>query len=294
MAFPAWVPPGGPGYEPEPTRPGWDENVRSGSSPDTASSFLQGVRNQFGSMVPQGQLQEPATDWQARFKELQSKSGSGVLHQLHQQQQQQMNQPFHQTPQKPPQAYPSQQSQPPPQPQPPYMQPPQMQQPLPHYQPQPPPQHMHQPSVSEEAAPYSPANTRMLLTEEEFQCNSAIEFGSGISMNGCTIDRHLNDGDPMPKLEPLSSSVSLRITPTSIIFLHHYDRNPVLEVPISELYEVIENYTTKVWCACCLNNIRTSCYTHATPTAPHFWNLSAPHPANVLPSTRHWGSVRMR
>eukprot|EP01064_Diplonema_japonicum_P034550 TRINITY_DN7198_c0_g1_i2.p1 TRINITY_DN7198_c0_g1~~TRINITY_DN7198_c0_g1_i2.p1 ORF type:complete len:299 (+),score=47.69 TRINITY_DN7198_c0_g1_i2:53-949(+) len=242
MAFPAWIPPTGPGagaaglapsHEGEALRPGWEDNAKGSGSPDTASSFLKGVRSQFGSMVPQGQA-EPTTDWEMRLKQLQS---SGVLQQM---QQQQTQQQYH-----PPQ---SQQLQPQPQPQQqhpqPHFMPPQHHQP----QPQPTPQ-VHQ-AVPEDTASvqhHSPNGTRMpqLLTEEEFQCNSAIEFGSGISMNGCTIDRHLNDGDPMPKLEPLSSSVSLRITPTNIIFLHHYDRNPILEVPISELYEVIENYTTK-------------------------------------------------
>eukprot|EP01062_Namystynia_karyoxenos_P013195 TRINITY_DN14757_c0_g1_i1.p1 TRINITY_DN14757_c0_g1~~TRINITY_DN14757_c0_g1_i1.p1 ORF type:complete len:338 (+),score=80.91 TRINITY_DN14757_c0_g1_i1:113-1015(+) len=85
-----------------------------------------------------------------------------------------------------------------------------------------------------------------LLTEDEFQSSSAVEFGAGIAMSGCTIDGHLRDGDTMPRLEPLSNSVCLRITPTAIVFLHQYDRNFILEVPIGELYEITEDTEQKV------------------------------------------------
>jgi len=84
------------------------------------------------------------------------------------------------------------------------------------------------------------------LTEDEFQSCCAVEFGAGIAMSGVTIQGVLRDGDEMPRLEPLANSVCLRVTPTAIIFLHQYDRNFILEVPITELYEITEDSDHKV------------------------------------------------
>ena len=221
MAFPSWAPPAGNGE---------NDALKMGGSPDTASSFLQGARNQFGGSG----IEAPQTgNWQAQLREMQNKQNIGqpppqmqaaqqvpVQHQQHAQLQQQfaeMTPQHYPTPSAHPQVLPQQH--PPPQPQ--------VQ--VAHQQPPPPVDY-----------------DTLLLTEEEFQANSAIEFGSGISMNGCTVPTHLKDGDHMPRLEPLSASVSLRITPTAIIFLHHYDRNFILEVPISELYELTQDGESKV------------------------------------------------
>eukprot|EP00756_Hemistasia_phaeocysticola_P001583 Hpha_TRINITY_DN11117_c0_g1::TRINITY_DN11117_c0_g1_i1::g.27892::m.27892 len=84
------------------------------------------------------------------------------------------------------------------------------------------------------------------LTEDEYQACCAVEFGAGIAMSGVTIAGVLRDGDEMPRLEPLANSVCLRVTPTAIIFLHQYDRNFILEVPITELYEITEDSDHKV------------------------------------------------
>ena len=80
MAFPAWAPPAGEqqagGDSHGLLKPGW-ENQRSASG-DTASSFLQGIKNQFGSMVPQagGGGGAPAggggsADWQQQLQQIQ-------------------------------------------------------------------------------------------------------------------------------------------------------------------------------------------------------------------------------
>ncbi|KAJ9446445.1 hypothetical protein DIPPA_30631 [Diplonema papillatum] len=287
MAYPAWAP--DKAAEAAAVRPGWEDQPRSVSAADTASSFLQGARNQFGSAAPQGGGDEQQ-DWQSQLRQLQGSRGSGppqsggpahmysqppgqvasryqppspaagaaaphehasanarlpafsphaaAAHQPQFQQQQQQQPQFQQQQQQQPSARspafsqaslrPEQHrvaSQPPP-----------SVAHTPSYQP-PPSQPAPQPELVLESA---------LLTEEEFQSNSAIEFGSGIELEGCTVDAHLLDDDPIPHLEPLSASVSLRITPTSIVFLHHYDRNFILEVPVTELYEITEDSEPKV------------------------------------------------
>eukprot|EP01065_Artemidia_motanka_P048873 TRINITY_DN799_c1_g1_i2.p1 TRINITY_DN799_c1_g1~~TRINITY_DN799_c1_g1_i2.p1 ORF type:complete len:270 (+),score=61.19 TRINITY_DN799_c1_g1_i2:62-811(+) len=92
----------------------------------------------------------------------------------------------------------------------------------------------------EPAAPDVGGMDSSALTEDEFQ-----SYGQHISMSGVTIGGLLRDGDEMPRLEPLSNSVCLRITPTGIIFLHQYDRNFILEIPLSELYEITEDSDNK-------------------------------------------------
>eukprot|EP00659_Diplonema_papillatum_P013476 gene13476-20766_t len=238
MAYPAWAP--DKAAEAAAVRPGWEDQPRSVSAADTASSFLQGARNQFGSAAPQGGGDEQQ-DWQSQLRQLQGSRGSGPP---------QSGGPAHMYSQPPGQV--ASRYQPPspaagaaaphehatslrPEQHRVASQPPPSVAHTPSYQP-PPSQPAPQPELVLESA---------LLTEEEFQSNSAIEFGSGIELEGCTVDAHLLDDDPIPHLEPLSASVSLRITPTSIVFLHHYDRNFILEVPVTELYEITEDSEPK-------------------------------------------------
>eukprot|EP01060_Flectonema_neradi_P027899 TRINITY_DN3753_c0_g1_i1.p1 TRINITY_DN3753_c0_g1~~TRINITY_DN3753_c0_g1_i1.p1 ORF type:complete len:282 (+),score=77.90 TRINITY_DN3753_c0_g1_i1:104-949(+) len=224
MAFPGWAPPAGNGTE--------AEGLKMGGSPDTASSFLQGARHQFGGS---GVDAPQTSNWQAQLREMQSKRVVQPTVQPNLQQAQIQQQFAEMTPQQ----YPT----PTPTPHPQAMMP---QKPTPQPQPSQPMLHQQQQQQQQQQQPPPVDYDTLLLTEEEFQANSAIEFGSGISMNGCTVPVHLKDGDELPRLEPLSASVSLRITPTAIIFLHHYDRNFILEVPISELYELTQDGDAKV------------------------------------------------